>query len=280
MSTIDVPLKNGGFGSTRRTDNWWIEPLVVFFCYLAFIVYSNWAVFQAKDYHYVGNGADYLSPMYSPMLTEEGPVAASGLTTAPGPAPSFWPRFIPFSPAMLILVFPLAFRFSCYYYRGAYYKAWWLDPVSCAVGEPRKKYLGEKYFPLIVQNLHRYALYFAIIFIALLAYDGWKSLWFTAPGADLDSPRHFGVGLGSLILILNPILLSLYTFGCHSLRHLVGGRKDVMSDNSTRKKCYDCVSGLNKKHMMWAWISMFYVGFVDLYVRMCSSGAWHDLRIL
>ncbi|MEQ1886838.1 MAG: succinate dehydrogenase [Bryobacteraceae bacterium] len=275
MSSIDVPLKKGGFGSTSRTDNWWVEPLLVFLGYLAFILYANWALFEAKEYHYVGGGADYLSPMYSPMLTEEGPVSANGLTTDPGPAPSFWPSFVKFSPAMLILVFPLAFRFTCYYYRGAYYKAWWADPPSCAVGEPRKTYLGERYFPLIIQNAHRYALYFAIIFIALLAWDGWKALWFLGT----DGERHFGVGVGSLVLILNPILLGLYTFGCHSMRHLVGGRKDVLSDSPTRKKCYDCVSGLNKKHMLYAWVSMFYVGFVDIYVRMCAKGVWTDLRI-
>jgi len=119
------------------------------------------------------------------------------------------------------------------------------------------------------------ALYFAVIFIILLAWDGWKSLWFMGS----DGQRHFGVGVGSLVLILNPILLGLYTFGCHSMRHLVGGRKDILSDSPTRKKCYDCVSGLNKKHMLYAWISMFYVGFVDIYVRMCAKGVWTDLRI-
>jgi hypothetical protein len=176
---------------------------------------------------------------------------------------------------MLILVFPLAFRFTCYYYRGAYYKAWWADPPSCAVGEPRKKYLGERYFPLIIQNVHRYALYAAIIFIFILAYDAWKGFWFGPEGS-----KHFGIGVGSIVLLLNPILLGLYTFGCHSLRHLVGGRKDILSNSPGRKKCYDCVSGLNKKHMLYAWISMFYVGFVDFYVRMCASGAWTDWRIL
>jgi hypothetical protein len=276
MSSIDVPLKKGGFGSTSRTDNWWVEPLLVFLGYLAFILYANWALFEAKEFHYVGGGADYLSPMYSPLLTEEGPVSASGLTTDPGPAPSWWPNIVKFSPAMLILVFPLAFRFTCYYYRGAYYKAWWADPPSCAVGEPRKTYLGERYFPLIIQNAHRYALYFAVIFIAILAWDGWKALWF----ADASGERHFGIGVGSIVLILNPILLGLYTFGCHSMRHLVGGRKDILSDSPMRKKCYDCVSGLNKKHMLWAWISMFYVGFVDVYVRMCAKGIWTDWRIL
>ena len=48
---------------------------------------------------------------------------------------------------------------TCYYYRGAYYKAFWADPPSCAVGEPRKKYLGESSLPLILQNFHRYFLF-------------------------------------------------------------------------------------------------------------------------
>ena len=81
-------------------------------------------------------------------------------------------------------------------------------------------------------------------------------------------------------MILNPIFLGLYAFGCHSFRHLVGGRKDVLSGSPMRKSCYDCVSGLNRKHMLWAWVSMFYVGFVDLYIRLCSMGVWTDWRIL
>ncbi len=272
---IDVPLENHGFGRTRRKDNWWVEPLVVFLAYLSFILYANWALFEAREYHFIGGGADYLSPMYSPLLTAEGPTSASGLTTDPGPTPSFWPAFVPFSPAMLILIFPLAFRFTCYYYRGAYYKAFWADPPSCSVGEPRNKYLGERSFPLILQNVHRYALYFAILFILILATDAWRALWFKGP----DGAKHFGVGVGSLILIANPILLSLYTFGCHSFRHLIGGRKDVLSSNPTRKSCYDCVSSLNRRHMIWAWISMYYVAFVDLYVRLCAMGVWTDRRL-
>ena len=98
---------------------------------------------------------------------------------------------------------------------------------------------------------------------------------FTAP----DGTKHLGVGVGTLVLIANPILLALYTFGCHSFRHLVGGRKDVMSNSPARKTAYDCVSCLNRRHMLWAWISMFFVGFADLYVRLCDMGIWHDWRI-
>src|SRR5580693_3756369 len=258
MSSIDVPLQNGGFGRTSRKDNWWIEPLLVFLGFSAFIVYSTWAALQNAHCTF----GPYLSPFYSPLLMTE--------------KPGWWPAFIPFSAAMLILWAPGGFRVTCYYYRGAYYKAFWADPPNCTVGEPRKTYWGERSFPLILQNVHRYFLYFAIALIFILAHDGWKSLWFT--GAD--GAKHFGIGVGSLVLILNPILLGLYTFGCHSFRHLIGGRLDEVSKSPVRKSCYDCASSLNKQHMRWAWISMIFVGFADLYVRLCDMGVWTDWRIL
>jgi hypothetical protein len=263
MASIDVPLTKRGFGKTARKDVWWLQPLLVFLGYMSFIVYATWAGLQ--NAHYLCTtacgGADYLSPMYSPLL----------LTARP----DWWPAIVPFSAAMLILWAPGGFRFTCYYYRGAYYKAFWADPPSCAVGEPRSSYWGEKKFPLIMQNIHRYFLYVAILFVFILTYDGIRSLFFTAP----DGSKHFGLGVGSLVLIANPILLALYTFGCHSFRHLIGGKKDVLSTSPTRKTAYDCVSCLNRRHMLYAWISMFYVGFADLYVRLCDMGIWHDWRI-
>jgi len=253
MSSIDVPLHNGGFGRTARKDNWWIEPLLVFLGFSAFIVYSTWAALQGANYTF----GPYLSPFYSPLL----------MTTKPG----WWPAFLPFSAAMLILWAPGGFRFTCYYYRGAYYKAFWADPPSCTVGEPRKSYWGERSFPLIIQNIHRYFLYLALIFIVILALDAYRAMWFDG---------HFGIGIGTLVMIVNPILLGGYTLGCHSLRHLVGGRLDEMSKKPLRKSCYDCVSGLNRKHMLWAWMSLFWVGFTDVYIRLCAMGIWHDVRII
>jgi hypothetical protein len=88
------------------------------------------------------------------------------------------------------------------------------------------------------------------------------------------------VGVGSLVLTLNPILLGGYTLGCHSVRHLVGGRFDQMSRHPTRKKAYDCITCLNRRHMMWAWASLIWVGFCDVYIRLCSMGIWYDYRLL
>ena len=91
--------------------------------------------------------------------------------------------------------------------------------------------------------------------------------------------KTFGVGVGTLVLTANTILLGGYKFGCHSLSHMVGGFLNSISRSPMRKKAYDCVSCLNRGHMIWAWCSLFMVGFSDVYVRLCSQGTWTDLRL-
>ncbi|MDH3270133.1 MAG: succinate dehydrogenase [Gemmatimonadota bacterium] len=253
------------FGRTMRRDAWWLQPIVVFLGLGAFIVYSTWAAFQGEHYTF-GN---YLSPFYSPELFGESGHALFGAR------PQWWPGWMPFSPAFLILWAPGGFRLTCYYYRGAYYKAFWADPPNCAVGEPRSSYLGERHFPLILQNVHRYFLYLALVFLLILSYDAYKALWFVAP----DGGESLGLGVGSLVLAINVVLLGSYTLGCHSLRHLVGGGLNRLSGRPVRKTGYDCVTCLNRRHMLFAWMSLFWVGFTDLYVRMCSMGIWTDWRI-
>jgi hypothetical protein len=177
----------------------------------------------------------------------------------------------------LILPFPGLFRVTCYYYRGAYYKAFWADPPACAVGEPRSRYRGEAAFPLILQNVHRYLLYVSLVFLVVLSYDVYQSLWFT----DAATGRtEFGVGVGTLVLGVNVTLLAGYTLGCHSMRHIAGGYLDRLARRPVSRVAYDCSSCLNRAHMRWAWTSLFSVAFADLYVRLCSMGIWSDWRIL
>lgn len=259
MAQIDVPLVRARFGETSRPDNWWVQPLAVGLGLSAFILYSTWAAFQGAHFRF----GPYLSPFYSPELFGDPQHAWFGAK------PAWMPVWV--TAAMLILWAPGGFRVTCYYYRGAYYKAFWADPPSCTVGEPRKKYLGEGSFPLIVQNVHRYFLYLALVFIVLLAHDVWKALWFDG---------RFGIGVGTLVLAANVTLLSCYTLGCHSLRHIVGGFRDRLSGTPVRKRVYDCVSCLNRRHMTYAWCSLFSVGFSDLYIRLCSMGVWTDWRIV
>ncbi len=309
---ISLPQQRS-FLQTSRQDKWWLFPAITFAYFMAFIVYSTWGALQGNNYWFAGvtegsgfaaaqhvESADaatelggyqsqYLSPFYSPTLvrlthTEDG-------TAIPGVAPinhtwfgewpqwlrDIWPSFIPLTPALLILWAPGLFRFTCYYYRGAYYKAFWMDPVNCAVGEPRGSYWGERWLPLVLQNAHRYALYLALIFIVILSYDAVISFIFVNPA---DNTWKLGIGVGSIVLLLNAVFLALYTFGCHSLRHLIGGKKDCVSSSAPRYQAYKCVSCMNRWHMQWAWVSLFWVGFSDVYVRLCSMGVWTDYRIL
>ena len=266
MEQVQIAAPVRGWGQTARPDAWWLQPLAVFCGLSTFIIYSTWAAFQGEYYH----SGPYLSPFYSPEVFGE---SAHSLL---GPKPGWWPVWLPFSPAFLILWAPVGFRLTCYYYRGAYYKAFWADPPSCAVGEPRESYLGENSFPLIIQNIHRYFLIFALALLVFLSLDVWNALWFADPATGSLS---FGIGVGTLVLALNVILLGSYTLGCHSLRHLVGGRQDRMAGAGVRRQTYDCVSCLNRRHMLYAWMSLVWVGFSDVYVRLCAMGIWSDFRL-
>lgn len=280
MAKTQGILKPRGFGRTSRTDAWWTQPAITFAVLTLFIVYATWAAFQNANYAF----ANYLSPFYSPEIFGSSPHSWFG------PRPEWWPSWLPFSPALIILPFPALFRFTCYYYRGAYYKAFWADPPNCAVSEPRKGYTGENGLPLILQNVHRYFLYFALLFLLFLAHDVYKGFFFPVGemgryepagfGPLPDQPVTFGIGVGSLVLLFNTVMLSLYTLSCHSFRHLIGGKLDCLSMRPTRLKCYTCVSGLNGRHMVFAWISLFSVMGADLYVRLCAMGVIHDVRLL
>src|SRR5258706_7434980 len=182
-----------GFGVTERSDNWWFIPVLQALGLIVLIGYANYAAFLgAAHYHYVEDGRDYLSPFYSPYLH-----------------PAWLPGWL--SPALLVLIFPLGFRTTCYYYRKAYYRSFFADPMACAVGEARKGYLGETRFPFILQNLHRYFLYAALIFLVILWIDVVRAFIFDG---------RFGIGGGSLAILASTGSLTLYTFSCHSLRHL------------------------------------------------------------
>jgi hypothetical protein len=250
-------------GATSRKDAWWVSPLLIVLGLSIFGAYSTWAALQGVNYEWglVEGKPVYLSPFYSPLFL-----------------PGWWP----FSPALLILWAPLGFRVTCYYYRKAYYRSFFLDPPACAVSEARgHRYRGESSFPFILQNVHRYFLYLALIFIVILTYDAVVS--FLRWPREGDAGTGFGAGLGSFIMLANVTLLAGYTFGCHSLRHAVAGKLDCFSCGALGDLRYDLWRGinvLNRKHMLWAWLSLVMVGFTDFYIRMVAAGVWQDPRIL
>ena len=177
----------------------------------------------------------------------------------------------PLSAALIILIFPLGFRMTCYYYRKAYYRAFWLSPPACAVAEPHTSYSGETRLPLILNNLHRWFWYAAVVVGAILTFD-------TVLTFRNEEGEWGHMGLGSLIFIANIVLIWLYTLSCHSCRHAVGGRLRHFSKHPIRYKMWTWVSKQNAKHALYAWLSLFSVAFADLYVLLLSTGTITDVR--
>ncbi len=243
--------KESGFGATQRTDAWWAGPLATAVGLVAFFfVYAPLRAIHNAHYEW----KSLLSPFYSPLIVWEG-------------MPSW------LSPALIILPFPGLFRLTCYYYRKAYYRSFFADPLACAVGEARTSYCGETRFPFILQNLHRYALYIALVFNVILWIDAIKAFVWS---------DGFHVSVGSLVLTANAFLLMCYSLSCHSLRHLIGGNVDCFAKaamGQCRFMAWKGASWMNARHMLWAWMSVFMVGFADFYVWMVASLRWTDIRI-
>ena len=241
---------------TSRTDRWWIPPATTAITLLAFVAYSTWVAFQNSHYY----AAPYISPFYSPCVS-------SNCVYQQLPIVGTWWKL---SPALIILWFPLGFRLTCYYYRKAYYRSFLRAPVACAVKDARPRYRGETRFPLILQNAHRWFFYAGVVFNVFLTIDAVRAYDFPHTG--------WGMGLGSLVLTVNAVLLWLYSMSCHSCRHLAGGRLNHFAQHPIRHWIWKKLTPLNAHHMRFAWASLVFVALTDVYVRLVASGLVHDPR--
>jgi hypothetical protein len=207
---VDQPRvrQSHGIRRTHRTDCWWLEPAATGLGLLLLFGYLTLRAFHPVYVWY----EPYISPTVAPPVftAEFGfpgsvPVEHAWLGAFPG----WWPSFVPQSPAFVLPWLAIVFRLSCYYYRGAYYKAAFLTPPACAVRGVQRHYRGETML-LVIQNLHRYALYGGVFLLV--------TLWWEALHAFF---RHgeFGIGFGTVMMTINAALLSSWTFGCHSWRH-------------------------------------------------------------
>jgi hypothetical protein len=272
MATTHLPVLGGHPqqpAGTTRNDAWWPGPIGTFAYISSLLVYLTWALWQGEHYFAVS----YLSPVYSPVLFA---------TTSPGSAPvehvwfgawpSFWPSFLPASPALFALAGPGLLRFTCYYYRKAYYRSFVGSPPGCSVvplaGD--KRYEGETKL-LLFQNLHRYAMYIGLVYTPILTWDALVS--FVHEG-------QLGIGVGSLVVTINTALLTSYLFGCHSLRHVFGGHDDCMScgQQTAKLKIWRFSTWFNERHAGLAMVSLFWVAFTDFYIRMVSMGVFTDFN--
>ncbi|MGH3321902.1 MAG: hypothetical protein ACRDN9_17360 [Streptosporangiaceae bacterium] len=245
---------------TLRKDRWWIEPSI--YGGLLFVItgYLLYVTFSGVDYYW----EPYLSPFYSPCITANCFDHAGGVFQQ-------LPSIAPAPPSLLIIAFPAAFRVTCYYYRKAYYRSFLFAPPACAVQEPHKRYFGETRIPLIIQNSHRYWWYFAMIFAGILSYE-----------AVLSFRDHSGAwghaGFGTLMLVVNALLLWGYTLSCHSCRHIMGGRLNHFNRHPIRYRFWSWVSTQNGYHMQWAWASLVWITLTDVYIRLVASGTIADVR--
>jgi hypothetical protein len=224
---------------------WWIEPALTVICYSAFVIYAGWSVFSGT----VVSFDPYVSPFFSTWL---------GFGLIP-----------------ILAVIPLGLRGSCYYYRKSYFRSFFWDPPACAIQElKRGRYHGETRFPWVLNNYHRYFLLLSLIVVVFLWVDVVRA--FTFQG-------HFFVGLGSVVMLVNVILLSLYSLTCHSFRYLMGGRIDRFSRARAGRLWHRIVMLLNRanpQHGAWAWYSMFSVALTDVYIRLLMAGVIHEPRVI
>jgi hypothetical protein len=220
-----------------------------------FAVYATWAAFQNAHYY----AAPYLSPFYSPCISENCVHRTLPLIG------SWWNL----SPAFLILWIPGGFRVTCYYYRKAYYRSFFLSPPACAVRDAVPSYSGETRFPFLFQNLHRYFFYLSLVILVFLWWDVTLAFRF---------PNGLGMGIGTIVLLVNAALLSLFSLSCNSCRHICGGHLDSFHNSPGTYKTWSFISKLNERHMEWAWVSLIWVALADLYVRLLSTGVIHDVR--
>jgi hypothetical protein len=207
----------------------------------------------------------YLSPFTSPCVSTKCVPGSTDFGAWFGDFPVFLPL------AIITLVFLLGFRLTCYYYRKAYYRSFWLAPQACAVAEPHGKYTGETRFPLIIQNAHRYFWMIAVLISLVNTWDLIRAF----KGGD----GGVGMGLGTVIMLVNVVALWMYTLGCHSCRHIMGGRLRHFSKHPVRYRAWTWVSWLNGKHGNFAWTSLATLAATDFYIWLVASGAFNDPRI-
>lgn len=271
MSSTDTrKAKTGVFSAGRamiqerslRTDKWWLQPLITVVVFVSFIIYATFRAFEKQHYF----SEPLISPFYSPCLSTACVEGSAHFGTPIGSITIFGMLI---SPALFILIFPLGFRMTCYYYRKAYYRSFWMSPPACAVAEPHKKYTGETRAPLILQNGHRWFFYAGLVLNVILTYDA--IIAFKNPEGEWG---HMSVG--TLVLVANATFLWLYSASCHTCRHTIGGRLRNFSKHPVRYKAWTIVSKLNHYHPNFAWVSLIGVAFADFYVRLVASGTITD----
>ncbi len=255
---VDAPGRAGIAARTLRTDNWRTSPNYTALILYFFILYTIVRLFMNTGYYVKAFG--YLTPVYSPCISGSCVDGASDF--------GHWLPKLPTGVPLAILIIPIlaGFRTTCYYYRKAGYRSLWMSPRACGVPEPHGRYSGETRFPLIAMNFHRYFFWLAGILLLVNTFDAVKAF---------HGESGFRIGLGTVIMCVNVVMLWLYSLSCHACRHAVGGRINNFSKHPLRYKMWTGVSRLNPYHGNFAMASLVTVIFTDAYIMTLSLLAEH-----
>ena len=255
--TRNLPL--GAFTNDRK-DNWWFWPVIQGLIIIIFVIYTTATLFLPKILG-KGESGHYLSPIF-----DIDPTYIANLIG--------WPKDNVLLPAaLLVLWIPIGYRATCYYMRKIYYRSFFGNPPACAtngVNFRRGKYTGERILPFILNNFHRYFLYAAIV-VALYHWIEISNAFNMGP----EGTFQFGIGLGTILIVLDTVLLSLYVLSCHAFRHLLGGGTDCYSCSGVKKaqhKGWAIISKLNEYHGTFFWLSLISVMVADFYIRLLEFG--------
>lgn len=263
MTQLTTVAPPEGFGATMRRDIWWLRPTLILAAFATFLIYGTICAFQEPLYTMKdakGNPVlgPYVTPFESPNLIELG-LAPAGVNLGP----------LLLTPALLVLWAPGGFRFTCYFCRLAYHRSVLGDPPGCAVGEWKRTYRGEKGF-FWINNFHRYFLYVILIFVVFHWIHFLLAFYYKGHG--------LGIGVGTLVTGFDTVALTMYVGGCHSLRHLVGGRQNHFNQDSLTFKLWNFVSKINAHHGLWFWLSLGSVMLADMYMRLLAHGVIKDFN--
>ena len=122
----------------------------------------------------------------------------------------------------------------------------------------------------MLQNIHRYFFWLSLPILAFLWWDAILAFNFNG---------RFGIGVGTLVLIINATLLSLYSLSCHSCRHLCGGHLDVFSSPGQVQPVADDHAPQRAAHAVR--LDQPGCGSVQRYLRpSLSMGVIRDFRLL
>ena len=95
-----------------------------------------------------------------------------------------------------------------------------------------------------------------------------------------NADKEWGhMGLGTLLMLINVVYIWLYTLSCHSCRHVRRRPAAPLQQAPGPLPAVDLASrSSTSSHARYAWVSLFSVALVDLYIYLLATGRIEDVR--